>query len=115
MLLAPLMLGLLLLSPHVARAAEPPQVHFDVVVQTTSGGHAVDFHRRAGRGYLYYGGPADAGVWVYAFLNGDWRPIAAKRMVELPGHDLVRLRFVTGDGTVEVDVPWPVVRHSPVN
>ncbi len=115
MSLAPLMLGLLLLSPHVARAAEPPQVHFDVVVQTTSGGHAVDFHRRAGRGYLYYGGPADAGVWVYAFLNGDWRPIAAKRMVELPGHDLVRLRFVTGDGTVEVDVPWPVVRHSPVN
>jgi hypothetical protein len=114
MSLAPLMLGLLLLSPHVARAAEP-QVHFDVVVQTTSGGHAVDFHRRAGRGYLYYGGPADAGVWVYAFLNGDWRPIAAKRMVELPGHDLVRLRFVTGDGTVEVDVPWPVVRHSPVN
>lgn len=115
MSLAPLMLGLLLLSPHVARAAEPPQVHFDVVVQTTSGGHAVDFHRREGRGYLYYGGPADAGVWVYAFLNGDWRPIAAKRMVELPGHDLVRLRFVTGDGTVEVDVPWPVVRHSPVN
>lgn len=114
MSLAPLILGLLLLSPHVARAAEP-QVHFDVVVQTTSGGHAVDFHRRAGRGYLYYGGPADAGVWVYAFLNGDWRPIAAKRMVELPGHDLVRLRFVTGDGTVEVDVPWPVVRHSPVN
>jgi hypothetical protein len=114
MSLAPLMLGLLLLSPHVARAAEP-QVHFDVVVQTTSGGHAVDFHRREGRGYLYYGGPADAGVWVYAFLNGDWRPIAAKRMVELPGHDLVRLRFVTGDGTVEVDVPWPVVRHSPVN
>lgn len=115
MSLAPLLLGLLLPSPHVARAAEPPQVHFDVVVQTTSGGHAVDFHRRAGRGYLYYGGPADAGVWVYAFLNGDWRPIAAKRMVELPGHDLVRLRFVTGDGTVEVDVPWPVVRHSPVN
>lgn len=115
MSLAPLLLGLLLLSPHVASAAEPPQVHFDVVVQTTSGGHAVDFHRRAGRGYLYYGGPADAGVWVYAFLNGDWRPIAAKRMVELPGHDLVRLRFVTGDGTVEVDVPWPVVRHSPVN
>ena len=115
MSLAPLMLGLLLLSPHVARAAEPPQVHFDVVVQTTSGGHAVDFHRRAGRGYLYYGGPANAGVLVYAFLNGDWRPIAAKRMVELPGHDLVRLRFVTGDGTVEVDVPWPVVRHSPVN
>ena len=114
MSLAPLILGLLFLSPHVARAAEP-QVHFDVVVQTTSGGHAVDFHRRAGRGYLYYGGPADAGVWVYAFLNGDWRPIAAKRMVELPGHDLVRLRFVTGDGTVEVDVPWPVVRHSPVN
>jgi len=114
MSLAPLILGLLVLSPHVARAAEP-QVHFDVVVQTTSGGHAVDFHRRAGRGYLYYGGPADAGVWVYAFLNGDWRPIAAKRMVELPGHDLVRLRFVTGDGTVEVDVPWPVVRHSPVN
>ena len=114
MSLAPLILGLLLLSPPVARAAEP-QVHFDVVVQTTSGGHAVDFHRRAGRGYLYYGGPADAGVWVYAFLNGDWRPIAAKRMVELPGHDLVRLRFVTGDGTVEVDVPWPVVRHSPVN
>lgn len=114
MSLAPLILGLLLLTPHVARAAEP-QVHFDVVVQTTSGGHAVDFHRRAGRGYLYYGGPADAGVWVYAFLNGDWRPIAAKRMVELPGHDLVRLRFVTGDGTVEVDVPWPVVRHSPVN
>ena len=112
--LAALILGLLLLSPHVARGAEP-QVHFDVVVQTTSGGHAVDFHRREGRGYLYYGGPADAGVWVYAFLNGDWRPIAAKRMVELPGHDLVRLRFVTGDGTVEVDVPWPVVRHSPVN
>lgn len=112
--LAALILGLLLVSPHVARAAEP-QVHFDVVVQTTSGGHAVDFHRRAGRGYLYYGGPTDAGVWVYAFLNGDWRPIAAKKMIELPTDGLVRLRFVTGDGTVEVDVPWPVVRHSPVN
>jgi len=109
-----LLVGLLLLSPPVARAAEP-QVHFDVVVQTKTGGHAVDFHRRDGRGYVYYGGPVDAGVWVYAFIDGDWRPLAAKKMVELPNQSLVRLRFVTGDGTVEVDVPWPVVRHSPVN
>lgn len=114
MRLAALILGMLVSSTEVVRAAEP-QVHFDVVVQTTAGGHAVDFHRQAGRGYLYYGGPTDAGVWVYAFLDGDWRPLAAKRMVELPTDGLVRLRFVTGDGTVEVDVPWPVVRHSPVN
>lgn len=112
--MAALILGILLALPHVAFAAEP-QVHFDVVIQTPAGGHAVDFHRSEGRRYLYYGGPADAGVWVYAFLNGDWRPLAAKRMIELTTDGPVRLRFVTGDGTVEVDVPWPVVRHTPVN
>jgi hypothetical protein len=36
-------------------------------------------------------------------------------MIELTTDGPVRLRFVTGDGTVEVDVPWPVVRHTPVN
>ena len=112
--MAALILGILLALPHVAFAAEP-QVHFDVVIQTPAGGHAVDFHRREGRRYLYYGGPAEAGIWVYAFLNGDWRPLAAKRMIELTTDGPVRLRFVTGDGTVEVDVPWPVVRHTPVN
>jgi hypothetical protein len=109
-----LILGLVLLSPHAALAAEP-QVHFDVVVQTTGGSHGVDFHRQGGRGYLYYGGPAEVGIWIYAFLDGDWRPLTAKKMVELPTDGPVRLRFVTGESTVEVDVPWPVVRHTPVN
>ena len=115
MSLAPLLLGLLLLSPHVARAAEPPRCISTWWCRRRPADTRWTSTAERDGGYLYYGGPADAGVWVYAFLNGDWRPIAAKRMVELPGHDLVRLRFVTGDGTVEVDVPWPVVRHSPVN